>query len=98
LGSLSELGPQGQDPEIDEVILEVMEKKVVNLVVDQAADLNVIMFDCGLGAGAYPVWLGRTAAGEPACLSPISSCSPSTAQGQSPTDQRQRTSSSTRPS
>jgi hypothetical protein len=45
-----------------------MDKKVINLVVDQAADLNMIMFDCGLGAGAYPVWLGRTAAGEPACF------------------------------
>jgi hypothetical protein len=68
LGPLSELGPQGQDPAMDEVILEVMDKQVVNLVVDRAADLNVIMFDCGLGAGAYPVWLGRTAAGEPACF------------------------------
>jgi hypothetical protein len=68
LSPLSELGSQGQDPEMDELILEVMEKKVVNLVVDRAADLNVIMFDCGLGAGAYPVWLGRTAAGEPACF------------------------------
>jgi Protein of unknown function (DUF4241) len=66
-GPLSELGPQGQGPAIDEVILEVMEK-VVNLVVDRAADLNVVMFDCGLGAGAYPVWLGRTAASEPACF------------------------------
>jgi hypothetical protein len=68
LSPLSELGSQGQDPEMDELILEVMEKKVVNLVVDRAAELNVIMFDCGLGAGAYPVWLGRTAAGEPACF------------------------------
>jgi Protein of unknown function (DUF4241) len=45
-----------------------MEEQVVNPVVDEAKGLNVIMFDCGLGAGAYPVWLGRTAAGEPACF------------------------------
>jgi hypothetical protein len=68
LGPLERAGPAGPGPEMDEVILEVMEKKVVNLVVDRAEDLNVIMFDCGLGAGAYPVWLGRTAAGEPACF------------------------------
>lgn len=68
LGPLTELGPEGQDPAIDEVLLQVMEEHVVNLVVDHAKGLNVIMFDCGLGAGAYPVWLGRTAAGEPACF------------------------------
>jgi hypothetical protein len=26
------------------------------------------MFLCAMGAGTYPVWVGRTAAGEPACF------------------------------
>lgn len=60
------LGSEGQDPAIDELIVKVMEEQVINLVVDQAKGLNVIMFDRGLGAGAHPVWLGRTAAAEPA--------------------------------
>jgi len=36
--------------------------------VDAAADLNVVMFDCGLGDGGYATWIGRTAAGVPACF------------------------------
>src|SRR4029453_6639890 len=59
-GPLSELGPQGQGPAIDEVILEVMEK-VVNLVVDRGAALNVVMFDWGLGRGVTRVVEGAGA-------------------------------------
>jgi hypothetical protein len=69
LGQLGEPGQEmGQEPELAEVIPELLEKGTVNLVVDQATDLNVVMFDCGMGDGTYPVWIGRTAAGDAACF------------------------------
>jgi Protein of unknown function (DUF4241) len=71
LGPMSELGPPPEldDPAIDEILqVEFAEgnEQVVNLVVDETADLNAILFDCGTGPNW--VWLGRTAAGEPACF------------------------------
>lgn len=68
LGRQSQLGPDGQDPELDRVVPMLLARQVVNLVLDQGADLNVVMFLCAMGAGTYPVWVGRTAAGEPACF------------------------------
>jgi Protein of unknown function (DUF4241) len=71
LGPMSELGPPPDldDPVIDEIMqVEFAEgnEQAVNLVVDETADLNVILFDCGTGPNW--VWLGRTAAGEAACF------------------------------
>jgi hypothetical protein len=68
LGRRSQLGPDGQDPELDRVVPALPARQVINLVLDQNADLNVVMFLCAMGAGTYPVWVGRTAAGEPACF------------------------------
>ncbi|MBA9003102.1 DUF4241 domain-containing protein [Thermomonospora cellulosilytica] len=31
-------------------------------------DLNIIVFSCGMGDGAYPTWIGRTATGDIACF------------------------------
>jgi hypothetical protein len=47
---------------------ELRRKHVVNLVVEPASGLNVVIFNCGMGDGYYPTWVGRTAAGELACF------------------------------
>lgn len=31
-------------------------------------DLNIIMFGCGMGDGAYPVWIGRSASHDAVCF------------------------------
>jgi hypothetical protein len=36
-------------------------------ITDAVSGLNVILFDCGMGDGAYPTWIGRSASGEPVC-------------------------------
>jgi hypothetical protein len=53
-------------PERKRFLDELHRKAWANLVVDPVADLNVVMFDCGLGDGGYATWIGRTAAGAPA--------------------------------
>jgi hypothetical protein len=58
----------GQDPELFKIIPELKIRHVVNLVVNPASGLNVIIFRCGMGDGRYPTWVGRTASGEPACF------------------------------
>jgi Protein of unknown function (DUF4241) len=55
-------------PEHKRFLAELRRKAWANLVVDQVADLNVVMFDCGIGDGGYATWIGRTAAGAPACF------------------------------
>ncbi len=55
-------------PERERFLAELHRKAWANLVVDPVADLNVVMFDCGLGDGGYATWIGRTAAGAPACF------------------------------
>src|SRR6266545_2013952 len=40
----------------------------VDAVVDAAAELNIVMFDCGRGDGCYATWIGRGATGAPACF------------------------------
>jgi hypothetical protein len=37
-------------------------------VTDPETEHNFVVFGCGMGDGAYPTWLGRTADGEPACF------------------------------
>ncbi|GII56930.1 hypothetical protein Pth03_53190 [Planotetraspora thailandica] len=37
-------------------------------VTDAESGLNVILFDCGMGDGAYPTWIGRSADGEVVCF------------------------------
>lgn len=68
LGRQSRMGPDGQDPELDRVVPALLASQVVNLLVDQEGDMNVVMFLCAMGAGTYPVWIGRTGAGQPACF------------------------------
>jgi hypothetical protein len=47
---------------------ELREDAVTNVVVDRELGLNAVLFACGMGDGIYPVWVGRTAAGDPACF------------------------------
>ena len=72
LAGLSRLGAPGpemwQHRELDEVDLALLADQMVDVVVDRAADLNVVIFLCAMGGGGYPVWIGRTAAGEPRLL------------------------------
>jgi hypothetical protein len=56
------------DAEWDALVDVLRGNRVANLVVEPASGLNVVVFDCGLGDGAYATWIGRTAAGEPACF------------------------------
>jgi Protein of unknown function (DUF4241) len=72
LAELSRLGEPGpevwQHRELEQVKPGLLADQMVDLVVDRAADLNVVIFLCAMGDGGYPVWIGRTAAGEPACF------------------------------
>jgi hypothetical protein len=47
---------------------DLKQRAVCNLTVDRERDLNAVLFNCGLGDGTYPTWIGRTAAGDPACF------------------------------
>ena len=55
-------------PERVRFLDELHRKAWANLVVDAAAELNIAMFDCGIGDGCYATWIGRTVAGVPACF------------------------------
>lgn len=69
LSRLSDTGPKpDQDSELDKMAPEILSKRAVNLVVDPASDLNVVIFSCGMGDGVYPTWVGRTSADELACF------------------------------
>jgi len=57
-----------RDPELFKIVPELQSKHVVNLVVNPASGLNVIVFRCGMGDGKYPTWVGRAATGEPTCF------------------------------
>lgn len=37
-------------------------------LVDPDSGLNIIMFDCGMGAGSYPTWVGRNESDEIVCF------------------------------
>jgi Protein of unknown function (DUF4241) len=69
LSRLSNPGPKlDQDSELDKIGPEVLSKRVVNLVVGPASDLNVVIFSCGMGDGLYPTWVGWTSTDELACF------------------------------
>jgi uncharacterized protein DUF4241 len=72
LAELRRLGEPGREmlprTKLDEVKPALLADQVVDLVVDRAAGLNVVIFQCAMGDGGYPVWIGRTAAGDPACF------------------------------
>ena len=55
-------------PERVRFLEELHRKAWANLVVDAAAELNIVMFDCGRGDGCYATWIGRGATGAPACF------------------------------
>jgi Protein of unknown function (DUF4241) len=54
--------------ESDEMNTATINGEAVNIVLDQATGLNVVAFPCGMGDGTYPVWIGRTSAGDPTCF------------------------------
>lgn len=66
VGALAALDEPGS--ELDTLFEQVWSTEWANLVVDQASGLNVVIFHCGLGDGGYATWIGRNAAGEPACF------------------------------
>jgi hypothetical protein len=66
VGALAALDEPGS--ELDTLFEQVWSTEWANLVVDQASGLNVVVFHCGLGDGGYATWIGRNAAGEPACF------------------------------
>lgn len=66
VGVLAQLDEPGS--ELDRLFEQVWSKEWANLVVDQASGLNIVVFHCGLGDGGYATWIGRDAAGEPACF------------------------------
>ena len=66
VGALAALDEPGS--ELDRRFEQVWGKAWVNLVLDQAYGLNIVVFRCGLGDGGYATWIGRTAAGLPACF------------------------------
>ncbi len=69
LSRLGEPGPRMWQPRgLDEVKSALLADQMVDLVVDRAAELNVVIFLCAMGDGGYPVWIGHTAAGELACF------------------------------
>lgn len=55
-------------PENLELFRNLKERAVYNLVVDREQGLNAVLFNCGMGDGTYPTWIGRTAAGDAACF------------------------------
>lgn len=72
LPELSRLGGPGpamwQPGALDEIKPALLMDQMVDLVVNRAAELNVVIFLCAMGDGGYPVWIGRTAADKPACF------------------------------
>jgi hypothetical protein len=66
VGVLAQLDEPGS--ELDRLFEQVWSKEWANLMVDQASGLNIVVFHCGLGDGGYATWIGRDAAGEPACF------------------------------
>jgi hypothetical protein len=55
-------------PQDFKLFRDLREWAVANVVVDRGLGLNAVFFDCGMGDGDYPTWIGRTAAGDPACF------------------------------
>lgn len=50
-----------------QIVEQVIDDEWV-LVEDPDSGANVVFFDCGMGAGTYPTWVGRTAGGEVRCF------------------------------
>jgi hypothetical protein len=55
-------------PERKQLLNELHREGWINLSLESSADVNVIMFDCGLGDSCYSTWVGRTPAGGIACF------------------------------
>jgi Protein of unknown function (DUF4241) len=66
VGALAALDEPGS--ELDRLFEQVWSKEWANLVLDQTSGLNIVVFHCGLGDGGYATWIGRNAAGVPACF------------------------------
>jgi hypothetical protein len=59
-------GPEAVEE--DEMTRAAIDGEAFNLVLDQATGLNVVVFGCGMGDGAYPVWIGCNSSGDPTCF------------------------------
>jgi len=62
----------GQDPAVrrdlwDEVTSAIGEQGGIDISTGDP-DLNIVMFKCGMGDGAYPVWAGRAISQDPVCF------------------------------
>ena len=55
-------------PEYPRILHDLWENTVLNISLDKESGLNAVLFNCGMGDGLYPTWIGHTAAGEPACF------------------------------
>lgn len=60
LGFLKEL--QEEEVRLDRATEQILESRFA-MVSDDAASANIVIFQCGMGDGFYPVWLGRAADG-----------------------------------
>ncbi|GAA1700568.1 hypothetical protein GCM10009733_112190 [Nonomuraea maheshkhaliensis] len=58
---------QRDEVQLDAARDEVMENCHAELI-DPKTGGNIILFDCGMGDGLYPTWIGRSAAGEIVCF------------------------------
>ncbi|NUW45767.1 DUF4241 domain-containing protein [Nonomuraea rhodomycinica] len=58
---------QRDETELDAARDRVMRDCHAELM-DPQAGTNIVLFDCGMGDGAYPTWLGRGVSGEIVCF------------------------------
>jgi Protein of unknown function (DUF4241) len=68
LSAMVGLGTGGAWETLVERYLEDLHGQQPAEVIDPASGANLIAFESGWGDGAYPTWIGRTAAGEVACF------------------------------
>lgn len=58
---------QRDESELDAARDRVMQDCRAELM-DPQTGANIVLFDCGMGDGSYPTWIGRSASGEIACF------------------------------
>ncbi|MEQ4207912.1 DUF4241 domain-containing protein [Actinopolymorpha sp. B9G3] len=46
-------------------IEDIAQRDWINVLLDAEIGVNAVVFKCPLGDGVYPIWIGRTMAGEP---------------------------------
>ncbi|MBN6057282.1 DUF4241 domain-containing protein, partial [Nonomuraea sp. RK-328] len=58
---------QRDESELDVARDRVMQDCHTELM-DQQTGANIVLFDCGMGDGSYPTWIGRSVSGEISCF------------------------------